>query len=68
MSTAELVAVPDAVGLSRWEASEAITSAGLVPVFSGRGFEVASQTPAAGTQVPRGSRVTLRLVQTVLDT
>jgi tyrosinase len=63
LSTAEFVAVPDVVGLGRWEASEAITSAGLVPVFSGRGFEVASQTPAAGTQVSRGTRVTLRLVQ-----
>jgi hypothetical protein len=60
----DLVTVPDVVEDPPASAATAITEAGLVPHFAGaRGPNswVFSQSPAAGTTVPRGSTVNLYL-------
>lgn len=57
--------VPDVEGMVRANANSAVRQADLVPQFtgaSGAATEVGSQNPAAGTSVPRGSVVTLRMV------
>jgi hypothetical protein len=70
---APTVVVPDVVGYSRNKAEAALRAAGLLPsVADGEGIAadlgvVASQDPAAGTRVPGGSTVTLRLRPTVPD-
>jgi serine/threonine-protein kinase len=60
----DLVEVPRVVGLTVEEASETLTDAGFEVEVEGRfrpGREVTRQTPAAGSRVPRGSVVTIRL-------
>jgi hypothetical protein len=58
----ELVTVPDVREMVRGEAEAAIRAAGLVPRISGTGTWVLSQSPAAGSPVPRRSKVTLHLM------
>jgi eukaryotic-like serine/threonine-protein kinase len=60
----ELVAVPDVVGLSRASAEAALGDAGLDVVVEEEASEepegdVISQTPTAGSEVERGSNVTI---------
>jgi serine/threonine-protein kinase len=60
----ELVAVPDVVGLSRGSAEAALSDAGLNVVVEEETSEqpegdVFSQNPAAGSEVERGSTVTI---------
>ncbi|WP_327358315.1 C1 family peptidase [Streptomyces sp. NBC_01304] len=65
-TTLEETTVPDATGLGRSAAGNAIRSADLVPHFSGAQgarVEVWSQDPEPGAQVRRGSTVTLRMVR-----
>ena len=59
----ELVAVPRVVGLTVEAASQALQSAGLVPTVEnyGPGKPVRASDPTAGTQVKKGSKVTLFL-------
>jgi C1A family cysteine protease len=60
--------VPDVEGMTRVAAANAIRAADLVAAFSGPPgnlTEVAEQSPAAGTEVDRGSTVTLRMVRLV---
>jgi PASTA domain len=60
--TAEVVEVPDVEGDVPKQAALEIKNAGLVPVFGqASGQWVKSQSPAAGTLVPRGSTVTMSL-------
>jgi hypothetical protein len=61
LTSADITTVPQVVGMTREEASDAVTQAGLVPVFTGRGFEVESQSPGGGSSAPRGSTVTMRM-------
>ncbi|MFZ3555057.1 C1 family peptidase [Streptomyces sp. BH055] len=65
-TTLEETVVPDVVGLGRASAGNAIRGADLVPRFTGAQgarVEVWSQDPAAGSNVQRGSTVTLRMVR-----
>jgi eukaryotic-like serine/threonine-protein kinase len=60
----ELVAVPDVVGLSRASAEAALSDAGLDVVVEEEASEepegdVISQSPTAGSEVERGSNVTI---------
>jgi serine/threonine-protein kinase len=60
----EQVEVPDVTGLSRDSAQDLLTKAGLEPAVEERESEependVISQDPAAGTEVDRGSTVTI---------
>jgi serine/threonine-protein kinase len=63
----ETVAVPNVVGMRAAKARQAIRKAGLslgsmrAAPGGGRKGIVASQDPAAGTQVPKGTRVNLTL-------
>lgn len=57
---AELATVPDATGLPAREAARLLGEAGFVPRIVGTG-RLVRQTPAAGTQAPRGSVATLVL-------
>jgi len=52
----DAVAVPDLMGMSLRGATERLAAAGLEPAVVGGGVAVV-QRPAAGTRVPRGSRV-----------
>jgi serine/threonine-protein kinase len=57
-----LVTVPDLGGLRVVEAKRKLRDAGLVAVVAnlgGNGAHVINQSPAAGTQVPEGSEVTI---------
>ena len=56
----DTVAVPGLMGLSLRAAAESCSRRGLEPVLVGSGIVVA-QSPAAGTRLPRGSRVRLEL-------
>ncbi len=53
--------VPEVKDLTRQEAADGITAAGLVPNFHGAGTWVGRQLPAADTVVNRGSTVTCTL-------
>lgn len=59
--------VPDVVGMGQQEAMTALQEAGLQPLSKNQ-FPIVvldrvySQDPAAGTQLPRGSTVTIRIV------
>ena len=57
--------VPEVTGLPKGFAGQQVTAAGLVPRFTGAVTAnpswVATETPAAGTLLPRGSTVTLFL-------
>jgi eukaryotic-like serine/threonine-protein kinase len=60
----ELVAVPDVTGLSRDSAEAQISDLGLVPAVQeqeseGREGEVVAQDPGAGSELERGSTVTI---------
>ena len=62
------VAVPDIVGMSLGAARTKLRDAGLVPgayerkkVPGARRGRIAEQTPAAGTKVPKGSKVDMVL-------
>lgn len=52
--------IPDVTGLGAREALVTLEEAGYAVRFTGSGY-VASQTPAAGTTAPKGTKVTLRL-------
>jgi len=56
----DTVAVPGLMGLSLRAAAESCSRRGLEPVLVGSGIVVA-QSPAAGTRLPRGSRVRVEL-------
>lgn len=58
-----MVTVPNVVGKTLDEADTIIRAAGLVPASSGTGT-VSEQSPAAGTQVTKNSKVTLTLKAT----
>lgn len=60
----DTVVVPDLVGLSLRAVGEQCSRLGLEPLLVGRGV-AAAQRPAAGTRVPRGSRVWVELRPTV---
>lgn len=51
------VDVPDLECMTRKQAQDALKAAGLEPKFSGEGNRVVDQSPAPGTQAPRGSKV-----------
>ena len=59
--------VPDVTGFTKRSAATQVTAAGLVPQFTGAitatTSYVATETPAPGTLVPRGTTVTLFLKQ-----
>ncbi|HEX5614185.1 MAG TPA: PASTA domain-containing protein [Acidimicrobiia bacterium] len=60
----DLVEVPRVRGLTVEDATEVLTDAGFEVEIAGRfrpGREVTAQSPAPGSQVPRGSVVTIRL-------
>lgn len=60
--------VPDVEGMVRVIAANAIRAADLVPAFTGapgNATEVAQQSPVAGSEVARGSTVTMRMVPLV---
>ncbi len=60
----DTVLVPDLVGLSLRAVGEQCSRLGLEPLLVGRGI-AAAQRPAAGTRLPRGSRVWVELRPTV---
>jgi PASTA domain len=58
------IAVPNVVGLSYTNAAQVLTGLGLSPGGSTTSGTVASQSPAAGTEVTAGSIVTLTMTNT----
>lgn len=70
VTTVTTVSVPDVVGMTQDEATQALTSAGLVPRIeivesSQSPGSVISQTPDAGTQVGTGTPVTIGIASPV---
>jgi cell division protein FtsI (penicillin-binding protein 3) len=59
MGDPEAVAVPDLAGQTVRSVTEACSRLGLVPSLIGSGVAL-EQFPAAGTEAPRGSRLTVR--------
>jgi len=58
---ADLVAVPDVVGMTYSDAYDTLVAAGFVPDQSGQGNRVVKTDPSPGKRVKRGSGVTIYL-------
>ncbi len=58
------VGVPNCIGMTREEAEELLSEAGIAAVFSGEGDRVLAQSPAVGSRIKKnGASVSLRFTE-----